>query len=61
MVAVNPALVRSVETQDSGGCKIIFDQQHELMIDASLHEIVKALWGSSPMSNIKELTAMPIE
>ena len=57
MVAVNPALVRTVETQDAGGCKIIFDRDHELMVDASLYDIMRALWGTSPMSDLRELTA----
>ena len=55
MAAVNPALVRAVETQASGGCKIIFDRSHELTVDASLYEVMKALWGRSPMAEIKEL------
>lgn len=59
MAAVNPALVRAVETQASGGCKIIFDRSHELNVDASLYEVMKALWGSSPMAEIKELEAEP--
>ena len=59
MAAVNPALVRSVETQPSGGCKIIFDRGHELMVDASLYEVMKALWGPSPMAEVKELSRAP--
>ena len=55
MAAVNPALVRAVETQASGGCKIIFDRGHELTVNASLYEVMKALWGRSPMAEIKEL------
>ena len=55
MAAVNPALVRAVETQASGGCKIIFDRGHELTVAASLYEVMKALWGRSPMAEIKEL------
>jgi hypothetical protein len=58
MAAVNPALVRTVETQASGGCKIIFDRDHELMVDASLYEVMRALWGSSPMAQIKELAPL---
>lgn len=57
MVAVNPALVRAVETQTSGGCKIIFDREHELMVEASLYEVMRALWSFSPMSELKKLTA----
>ena len=56
MAAVNPALVRVVETQAAGGCKIIFDRSHELTVDASLYEVMNALWGRSPMTEIKELT-----
>lgn len=57
MAAVNPALVRAVETQASGGCKIIFDRSHELIVDASLYEVMRALWGSSPMAEVGELVA----
>ena len=55
-VAVNPALVRAVETQAGGGVKIVFDRDHELMINASLHAVMTALWDPSPVSEIKELT-----
>ena len=55
MAAVNPALVRTVETQASGGCKIIFDRDHELMVDASLYEVMKALWGTSPIKEVAPL------
>ena len=55
--AVNPALVRAVETQASGtGVKIIFDRDHELMVNASLHAVMQALWDPTPVSEIKELT-----
>jgi hypothetical protein len=54
-VAVNPALVRAVETY-SGGVKIIFDREHELMVNASLQAVMKALWDPSPLTEIKELT-----
>jgi hypothetical protein len=50
MAAVNPALVRAVETQASGGCKIVFDRSHEMAVDASLYEVMNALWGRSPMA-----------
>lgn len=61
MVAVNPALVRSVETQSSGaGVKIVFDRGHELLVNASLHSVVDALWDPSPMAEIKELTVTEI-
>ena len=59
MAAVNPALVRAVETQATGGCKIIFAHDHELMVDASLYEVMKALWGPAPMAEIKELAPEP--
>jgi hypothetical protein len=56
-VAVNPALVRAVETQvTGGGVKIIFDRGHELMVNASLHAVMTALWDPSPVAEIKELT-----
>ena len=55
--AVNPALVRAVETQAHGaGVKIIFDRDHELMVNASLHDVMKALWDPLPVAEIKELT-----
>lgn len=61
MVAVNPALVRSVETQSSGsGVKIVFDRDHELLVNASLHSVVDALWNPSPMAEIKELAVTKI-
>ena len=61
MVAVNPTLVRSVETQSSGaGVKIVFDRGHELLVNASLHSVVDALWNPSPMGEIKELTVTEI-
>ena len=56
MAAVNPALVRAVESQANGGVKIIFDRDHELMINASLQAVMKALWDPSPVAEIKELT-----
>ena len=55
-VAVNPALVRAVETQAGGGFKIVFDREHELMINASLHAVMTALWDPAPVAEIKELT-----
>ena len=59
-VAVNPSLVRAVETRSTGnGVKIIFDRDHELMIDASLHAVMKALWDPAPVAEIKELTIEP--
>ena len=61
MLAVNPALVRSVETQSSGaGVKIVFDREHELLVNASLHSVVDTLWNPSPMVEIKELTVTEI-
>ena len=61
MVAVNPALVRSVETQSSGaGGKIVFDRGHELLVNASLNSVVDALWNPSPMAEIKELAVTEI-
>ena len=58
MAAVNPALVLAVETQVSGNCvKIIFDREQELMVNASLQAVMKALWDPSPVAEIKELTA----
>ena len=61
MVAVNPTLVRSVETQSNGaGVKIVFDRGHELLVNASLHSVVDALWNRSPMGEIKELTVTEI-
>ena len=59
MAAVNPALVRAVETQASGGCKIVFDHNHELKVDASLYEVMRALWGRSPMAEIEDLSRRP--
>ena len=60
MAAVNPALVRAVETQTAGGgVKIVFDRDHELMVNASLQAVMKALWDPSPVSEIKELTIVP--
>ena len=60
MAAVNPALVRAVETQANGsGVKIIFDRDHELMINASLQAVMKALWDPSPVAEVKELTIAP--
>lgn len=54
-VAVNPALVRAVETQAGGGVKIVFDRDHELMINASLHAVMSALWDPAPIQEVKEL------
>ena len=57
MVAVNPALVRSVEPEDAGRVKIVFDREHELMVEGSLFEVMKALWGGAPaMREVRELT-----
>jgi hypothetical protein len=54
--AVNPALVRAVETQAHGnGVKIIFDRDHELLINASLQSVMKALWDPSPVAEIQDL------
>ena len=56
-----PTLVRSVETQSNGaGVKIVFDRGHELLVNASLHSVVDALWNPSPMAEIKELTVTEI-
>ena len=60
-VAVNPALVRSVETQSGGaGVKIVFDRGHELLVNASLNSVVDALWNPFPLTEIKELTVTEI-
>ena len=53
MVAINPALVRAVESQTSGGVKVIFDREHEIMVDASLYDVMKALWDPAPIAEIK--------
>lgn len=58
MAAVNPALVRAVETQLDGGVKIVFDRNHELMVKASLDAVMKALWDPSPVAEVKELTVL---
>ena len=60
MVAVNPALVRSVETEAGGRVKIVFSRDHELLVDGSLFEVMKALWGGASMlREIKELPDPP--
>ena len=52
-VAVNPALVRAVETQSTGGgVKIVFDRNHELMVNESLQAVMKALWDPHPIAEI---------
>ncbi len=57
-VAVNPALVRAVETSENGGVKIVFDREHELMVHGSLHEVMKALWAPTAVAGIKELVVL---
>ncbi len=55
MAAVNPALVRTVETNAEGGVKIVFDRHHELMVKGSLHSVIKDLWDPTPVAHVKEL------
>jgi hypothetical protein len=57
-VAVNPTLVRAVETQRSGSVKIVFDREHELLVQGSLYEVTNALWNPAPLSEVKEITVL---
>ena len=55
--SIQRSCVRSVESQSTGaGVKIVFDRDHELLVNASLNSVVDALWNPSPMAELKELT-----
>lgn len=51
-VAVNPAAVRSVEADEAGRVKIVFDREHELMVKGTLLDVMKAIWKPLPNAEI---------
>lgn len=53
LVAVNPSLVRSVETDDDGRVRIVFDRDHEIIVRGSLIDVIKALWTPSTLREIE--------